>query len=95
VCGRPFFPRVLEQLVGLDFGIRPGRPGQPDPGQVLQAVPQLQQVETAAAQLAGQLGSGRALGDAAGDEHQFGGAAWVPCRAVPVQALKTRPQAQR
>ncbi len=45
------------------------------PGQVLQPVPQVQQVAAATTQLAGQLGGGRALGDAAGNQHQFGGAA--------------------
>src|SRR6266508_2727245 len=74
-CGRPFFPRVLEHLVGLGFGIGQRPPGQPHPGFVLEAVPQLQQVLAAAAQFPGQAGGRRALGDAAGDQHQLAGAA--------------------
>jgi hypothetical protein len=47
----PFFPRVLEHLVGLGRGV--GQPGarQVGEGQPLQGVPQAQQVAAAAAQI--------------------------------------------
>jgi hypothetical protein len=65
----------LEHLVGLRLGVGQRRPGQPDPGEVLEAVPQLEQVPAATAQLAGQPGGRRALSDAADDQDQFAGAA--------------------
>jgi hypothetical protein len=65
----------LEHLVGLGHGVGQGRPGQPDPGPVLQAVAQVEQVLAATAQLPGQLRRGSALGDAADDQDQFAGAA--------------------
>jgi hypothetical protein len=71
-CGLPFFPRVLEHLVGLGVCVRQAGAGQPYPGDVLQPMPQVQQVAAATAQLAGQLGRGRALGDAAEEEHDLG-----------------------
>src|SRR5262249_45173547 len=74
-CFLPFFPRILEHLVGLGFGVGQRSPGQGAPGQVLQAVAQLQQVPAAAPQLSGQLGGRRPLGDAADDQNQLAGAA--------------------
>jgi hypothetical protein len=65
----------LEHLVGLRLGVGQRRPGQPGPGEVLEAVPQPEQVPAAAAQLAGQPGGRRALSDAADDQDQFAGAA--------------------
>jgi hypothetical protein len=65
----------LEHLVGLRLGIGQRPPGQPGPGEVLEAMPQLEQVPAATAQLAGQPGRRRALGDAADDQDQRAGAA--------------------
>jgi hypothetical protein len=68
----PFFPRVLEHLVGLGgtTGRRAGPLGRPL-SQPLELVPQGQQVLAVAAELAGQLGRRGALADAAQDEDQL------------------------
>src|SRR5262249_30617502 len=63
-CRRPFFPRVLEHLVGLGRAVGQAAARQARPGPVLQPVAQVEQVPAATAQLAGQLGRGGALGDA-------------------------------
>ena len=73
---------------------RPAGCGPARPGVLLEPVPQLQQVLAVAAQLAGQLRRrgrpGRCRGGSGGSA---AGRRCVPCRAVPVKALKTRPQA--
>jgi hypothetical protein len=83
VCGRPFFPRVLVQLVGLGARIAQGVAVDPHPGLLLEAVPQVQQLHPVAAQFAGQLGGGDALGDAAEDQQDLRGPA--------LRALQDRP----
>ena len=52
-------------------------------GEVLQPVPRLQQLRAVAAQLAGQLGGGDALGEAADDQGQLPG--------PPLGAVQDRP----
>src|SRR5262245_1345614 len=74
-CGLPFFPRVLEHLVGFDLGIRQRRTRQTPPGVVLEFVSQRQQVAAAAAQFPGQAGGRGALSNATSDQHQLGGTA--------------------
>jgi hypothetical protein len=74
-CSRPFFPRILEHLVGLDHLIRQRRAVGGGQGAGLHRVPQLQQVGPAAAQLARQPRRGDALRHAAEDQHDPGGAA--------------------
>src|SRR3954451_3121989 len=74
-CGTPFFPRILVHLVGLDDVIVRRVAVQPDPGAVLEPVPEGQQLLAIAAQLAGHLRRGGALGDPAEDHHELGGAA--------------------
>src|SRR5262245_2004395 len=63
-CGMPFFPRILVHLVRLDDGVIQRVAVQPEPGVVLEPVPQFQEMLAVAAQLAGELGGGLALGDA-------------------------------
>jgi hypothetical protein len=70
-CRTPFFPRVLEHLVGLDRRVSQRRPIEIGEGQLLEAMAELEQLGTAAAQLAGELGGGDALGDAAEDQDQL------------------------
>ena len=72
-CLRPFFPRVLEHLVGFGLAVGKGPAGQARPGEALQPVAQVEQVPAATAQFAGQLRSGGALGDAPHDEDDLGG----------------------
>jgi hypothetical protein len=63
----------LEHLIRLGVIIAQPPARQAHPGQVLQAMTQIQQVAAATAQLPGQLGGGSALGNAADDQHQGGG----------------------
>jgi hypothetical protein len=79
----PFFPRVLVHLVGLDHGVTQRVAVQPPPRQLLEAVPQLQEVLAVAAQLPGHLGRGLTRGDTVEDQHELRGAA--------VSALQDRP----
>jgi hypothetical protein len=71
----PFFPRILEHLVGLDHRVieRQGIGG--PQGVVLELVPQVQQVLPVPVQFASQTGRGRALGDAPEDQEDLRGAA--------------------
>lgn len=72
-CGTPFFPRVLEHLVGLGF-----RPGDPPGrlrrglGEALEPVPEFEQVLAVAPEFAGQPGGRGALPDAPEDEDELG-----------------------
>jgi hypothetical protein len=70
-CGTPFFPRVLEHLVGLDRRVGQRRPVESFEGQLLEAVAEFEQLGAATAQLAGELSGGDALGDAAEDQDQL------------------------
>jgi hypothetical protein len=79
----PFFPRVLVHLVGLDHGVAQRVAVQPEPGPLLEAVPQLSEVLAIAAQLASHLGRGLARRDAAEDQHQLRGAAVGPLQDSP------------
>lgn len=72
-CGTPFFPRVLEGLVGLQNLVVPGQPVSIPERQVLQSVPEVEQLRAVAVQFAGQLGGGDALGEPADDQDQFAG----------------------
>ena len=67
----PFFPRILEHLVGLDRRIGQRCPIQLLGGPLLEAMSEFEQLRPAAPQLAGQLGGGDALGDAAEDQDQL------------------------
>ena len=79
----PFFPRVLVHLVGLDDGVAQRVAVQPDPGVLLEPVPQFQQVHAVAAQLAGQPRGRDALGDAAEDQDDLRRAALNPLEGGP------------
>lgn len=73
----------MVHLIGLDHGVIQRVAVQPPPRVLLEAVPQLQQVLAVAAQLAGHLGGGLALGDAAEDQEELGGAAMRPLQKGP------------
>jgi hypothetical protein len=78
----PFFPRILVGLVGLqDLIVQRHQIAIPK-GQVLESVPQVQQLGAVAIQLARQLGGGDALGEAAEDQYQFAG--------PPLEAMQGR-----
>jgi hypothetical protein len=79
----PFFPRVDVALVGLGGRVAQRVAVQPDPGVLLQPMPQVQQVHPVAAQLAGQLRRRHTLGDAAEDQDDL--------RRPPLDALQGGP----
>src|SRR5215470_18155686 len=62
-CGTPFFPRILVGLVGLQHVVVQRHDVAVAEGEVLEPMPQVQQLGAVAAQLAGQLGGGDALGE--------------------------------
>jgi hypothetical protein len=69
----PFFPRILVGLVGLqDLVVQRHQVAIPK-GQVLESVPQVQQLGAVAIQLPRQLGGGDALGKTADDQYQLAG----------------------
>src|SRR5262249_13047403 len=70
-CGTPFFPRILVGLVGLQHRVLQRHDVAVAEGQILEPVPQVQQLRAVAAQLAGQLGGGDTLGETAEDQDQF------------------------
>jgi hypothetical protein len=70
-CRTPFFPRVLEHLVGLDRRVGQRRPIEMGEAQLLEPMAELEQLRAAAPQLAGELGGGDALSDAAEDQDQL------------------------
>ena len=74
-CGTPFFPRILVGLVGLQHFVVQRQEVAIAEGEILEPVPQVQEFRTVAVQLAGQLGGGDALGEAADDQDQFPGQA--------------------
>src|SRR4051794_32178468 len=71
-CGTPFFPRVLVRLVGLQHLVIQRHPVAVPEGQVLEPVPQVQQLRAVALQLPGQLCGGDTLCEPADDQHEFG-----------------------
>ena len=73
MCGTPFFPRVLIHLVGLNrLVVQRQRVGGLQ-RLALEPVAEPQQVLAVPLQLAGQPGSGLALGDPPEDQHDFRG----------------------
>src|SRR3954464_9846502 len=82
-CGTPFFPRVLVHLVGLAHAVSQRVAVQPDPGALLEPVPEDQQLLAIAAQLARQLRRGGASGDPAEDHHESRGATMGPVQKGP------------
>jgi len=68
----------LVHLVGLDHGVAQRVAVQPTPRLLLEAVPELEEVLAVAAQLAGHLGGGLAVGDAPEDQEDLRGAAMRP-----------------
>jgi hypothetical protein len=76
--GRPFFPRVLIHLIGLDHRAVQRVAVQADAGPLLEAVPQAQQLLAITARLAGPLRRGGPLGDPAEDHQQLRRAAMGP-----------------
>jgi len=60
--------------------------------QVLEPVPQIQQLRAVALQLPGQLGGGDKLSEPVDYQDVFGGPLLDPWRAESVKALNTRPQ---
>jgi hypothetical protein len=74
VCGAPFFPRVLVHLVGLDVFVRQRLAVGGGQHAALDLMPQAEHVLAADADLAGELGRGHPLGDAAEDQEDLGGA---------------------
>src|SRR3954454_3140669 len=81
-CGMPFFPRILVGFVGLQDLVVQRHPVAIPKGQVLESVPQVQQLGAVATQLARQLGGGDALGEAADDQYQLAG--------PPLEAMQGR-----
>jgi hypothetical protein len=78
----PFFPRILVGLVGLqDLVVQRHQVAIPK-GQVLESVPQVQQLGAVAIQLPRQLGGGDALGKTADDQYQLAG--------PPLEAMQSR-----
>jgi hypothetical protein len=78
----PFFPRILVGLVGLqDLVVQRHQVAIPK-GQILESVPQVQQLGAVATQLTRQLGGGDALGKAADDQYQLAG--------PPLEAMQGR-----
>jgi hypothetical protein len=69
----PFFPRILVGLVGLQDLVVQRHQVAILKGQVLESVPQVQQLGAVAIQLARQLGGGDALGEATDDQYQLAG----------------------
>jgi hypothetical protein len=69
----PFFPRILIRLVCLHGRVVQRHPVPVVEGQALEPVSQPQQLRAIAAQLAGQLGGGHALGEPAEDQDQLPG----------------------
>jgi len=69
------FPGILVHLIGLDHVVSQRITVAPPQGEVLGLATQFQEVLAVAAQLAGQLRRGDALGDPAEDEHDLGGTA--------------------
>jgi hypothetical protein len=83
VCGTPFFPRILVRLVRLHGPVVQRHPVPVVEGQALEPVSQPQELRPIAAQLAGQLGGGHALGEPADDQDQLAG--------PPLGAVQGRP----
>src|SRR5689334_7946414 len=77
-CGMPFFPRVLVHLIDFDHLVAQRVAVQTDSGALLEPVPEGQQLLAIAAQLAGHLRRGGALGDPVEDHQQLRGAAMGP-----------------
>jgi hypothetical protein len=69
----PFFPRILVGLVGPQDLVVQRHPVAIPKGQVLESVPQVQQLGAIAIQLPRQLGGGDALGKTADDQYQLAG----------------------
>jgi hypothetical protein len=82
-CRIPFFPRILVHLIGLDHGVAQRVAIQPPPRLFLEAVPELEQVLAVAAQLAGHLGGGLAVGDTPEDQEDLRGRAMGPLQGGP------------
>src|SRR3954451_18245757 len=91
-CGTPFFPRILVGFVGLQDLVIQGHPVAVPEGQVLQPVPQVQQLRAVALQLTGELRGGDPLGDSADDQDQFDGPPLDPVEGRVREALNTRLQ---
>src|SRR3954451_12529340 len=83
VCGTPFFPRILVRLVRLHGPVVQRHPVPVVEGQAPEPVSQPQQLRPIAAQLAGQLGGGHALGEPAEDQD--------PLPGPPLGAVQGRP----
>jgi hypothetical protein len=79
----PFFPRVLIPLVSLDDSVAQRIAVQPNPGVLLESVPQSQQVPAVAPQLAGHLRRRCPLGEAAKDHQDLRGPALRPLQEGP------------
>src|SRR5215467_3548179 len=82
-CATPFFPRMLVSLVGLQHFVVQRHEIAVAGGEVLEPVPQVQEFRAIAAQLAGQLGGGDALGEATDNQDQF---AWPALDAAQGRA---------
>jgi hypothetical protein len=71
VCGIPFFPRVLVQLVGLSVVVGQRLAVGGVQGAGLDRMPQPEQMLAADPDLAGELGSGLSLGQATEDQEDL------------------------
>ena len=92
-CGMPFFPRVLVHLVGLDHRVvQPALVPVP-PGRVLEPVPQPSNSLRSQPSSRASWAVGTPWAKPRRISTSSAGRRWVPCRAVPVKALKTRRQA--
>jgi hypothetical protein len=84
----PFFPRVLVHLVGFDHRVGERLAGAGPRGRLLEPVPEGQQVGPVALQLAGQLGRGHPLGDAAKDQDDLRGPAMGLVEGRPGEGIE-------
>jgi hypothetical protein len=87
-CGTPFFPRILVGLVGLQHRILQRHDVAVAEGEILEPVPQVQQLRAVAAQLAGQSGGGDPLGEAADDQDQLVGPALDAVQGGPGEGVE-------
>jgi hypothetical protein len=87
----PFSPRVLVHLIGLDRRVVQGLVGGGSQCRRLEPVPQPEQVGAVPPQFAGQPRRGDALGDAAEDQDDLGGAAVGLVEGGPGEGVEDPP----
>jgi hypothetical protein len=88
VCGPPFFPRIPVGLVGHQHRVIQRHDVAVAEGEILEAVPQVQEFRAVAVQFAGQSGGGDPLGEAAEDQDQFPGPALDALQGGPGEGVE-------